>query len=109
MPNIEAVWNDIRMDIQEPITNHGVTLTRANAYNFEESNNIVTKFYKLEECNESRNAVCSICLESICDGKLKCKHYFHDICIRKWFKNNDTCPYCRNSNVCLVPPSYSLA
>lgn len=26
----------------------------------------------------------------------KCKHIFGDKCIRKWFEDNDTCPYCRD-------------
>ncbi|KAB8292352.1 hypothetical protein EYC80_008092 [Monilinia laxa] len=26
----------------------------------------------------------------------KCKHIFGAICIKKWFKENDTCPYCRD-------------
>ncbi|QSZ33153.1 hypothetical protein DSL72_002739 [Monilinia vaccinii-corymbosi] len=26
----------------------------------------------------------------------KCKHVFGAICIKKWFKENDSCPYCRD-------------
>lgn len=26
----------------------------------------------------------------------KCKHVFGDHCIKKWFEDNDTCPYCRD-------------
>ena len=26
----------------------------------------------------------------------KCKHVFGDHCIKKWFEENDTCPYCRD-------------
>ncbi|KAH7030971.1 uncharacterized protein B0I36DRAFT_362759 [Microdochium trichocladiopsis] len=26
----------------------------------------------------------------------KCKHIFGDHCIKKWFEENDTCPYCRD-------------
>ena len=95
MPNIEAVWNDIISDIQ-PV-NNDINLTRlTRTYAF----NVV----KLEACKQSQNETCSICLEPFCDGRLKCKHYFHDICIKKWLKSNVSCPYCRNSNVCLVPP-----
>jgi hypothetical protein len=26
----------------------------------------------------------------------KCKHLFGNLCIKKWFEDNDTCPYCRD-------------
>eukprot|EP00483_Globobulimina_turgida_P002257 UN02259 len=47
-----------------------------------------------------KNKKCSIC----CNGfKLggdatmldPCKHIFHDLCILKWLKQNNTCPLCR--------------
>jgi hypothetical protein len=26
----------------------------------------------------------------------KCKHIFGNVCIKKWFEDSDTCPYCRD-------------
>ena len=26
----------------------------------------------------------------------KCKHVFGDKCIKKWFEDSDSCPYCRD-------------
>ncbi|KAL3117618.1 hypothetical protein niasHT_003277 [Heterodera trifolii] len=42
--------------------------------------------------------ICAICLDAslITDLELsKCHHRFHRECVDGWFKNNDTCPYCR--------------
>ncbi|KAL3081564.1 hypothetical protein niasHS_011442 [Heterodera schachtii] len=42
---------------------------------------------------------CAICLDSslITDLELsECHHRFHRECVDGWFKNNDTCPTCRN-------------
>lgn len=43
--------------------------------------------------------VCSICLEDISGGetirKLKCKHCFHDDCLKNWLKFKYYCPNCR--------------
>ena len=45
--------------------------------------------------------VCSICLESINDTNkktnLNCGHCYHSECIEEWLNENDTCPYCRES------------
>ncbi|KAL3091474.1 hypothetical protein niasHS_004879 [Heterodera schachtii] len=43
--------------------------------------------------------ICAICLDSslITDLELsECHHRFHRDCVDGWFKNNDTCPTCRN-------------
>lgn len=40
---------------------------------------------------------CSICLEKL-NGNIKtlsCKHKFHSSCITRWYRNNKTCPICR--------------
>ncbi|KAI0841034.1 hypothetical protein F5Y06DRAFT_235856 [Hypoxylon sp. FL0890] len=37
--------------------------------------------------------------EGICESPLrlpKCKHVFGDHCIKKWFEESDSCPYCRD-------------
>ena len=41
---------------------------------------------------------CSICLETQKEKELtilRCKHTFHQKCMRKWLENNRTCPMCR--------------
>lgn len=35
----------------------------------------------------------------------KCKHIFGDHCIKKWFEESDSCPYCRDK----VPSEPALA
>lgn len=41
---------------------------------------------------------CCICLSSIKNAYyLPCGHYFHDKCISKWLKYNNTCPVCREN------------
>ena len=48
---------------------------------------------------------CAICLEELKENNkiiLECNHSFHLECIKEWFKNNNTCPFCRrivNTNV----------
>ena len=48
---------------------------------------------------------CAICLEELKENNkviLECYHSFHIKCIKEWFKNNNTCPFCRkvvNTNV----------
>ena len=41
---------------------------------------------------------CYICYDDIKDGTYmtKCKHYFHTVCISKWFSRKKNCPYCRS-------------
>jgi len=45
------------------------------------------------------NIICPICFEIFKKGiiciKLQCNHIYHSTCIKKWFKNNNTCPKCR--------------
>ena len=41
---------------------------------------------------------CSICLDELNNfpqTKILCNHKFHKKCIMKWFKNNTSCPVCR--------------
>lgn len=54
----------------------------------------------LKHCKE-----CIICIEDIKEGQdiicLKCSnlHFFHSKCIRKWLRNNISCPICRQQNI----------
>jgi hypothetical protein len=42
---------------------------------------------------------CIICMDSFERDELlhllKCNHYFHAKCIRRWLKKNNTCPHCK--------------
>lgn len=46
---------------------------------------------------------CCICYNDYNDNnddfpvELKCKHIFHENCIKKWLKNSGTCPICRSN------------
>ncbi len=47
---------------------------------------------------------CSICYCEITRNKSKvtiCKHEFHTSCLRKWLRDHDTCPICREP--CMRP------
>ena len=54
---------------------------------------------KSEKAKKVDGSKCSICVEQLKVGdeivRLKCKHHFHKACIVPWFKNNNTCPNCR--------------
>ena len=49
--------------------------------------------------NQNKDDICSICTDEykIKDEiiLLQCSHFYHKICISKWVKIKDTCPYCR--------------
>lgn len=55
----------------------------------------------MEECKKKSEAgYCVICLEELVPGskvrRLPCSHScFHNECISKWLKKNDSCPMCR--------------
>ncbi len=49
-------------------------------------------------CRRKR-ATCTICLNEVFAKPLECGHVFHPQCIKKWRKNNNTCPNCRASFV----------
>lgn len=53
--------------------------------------------YSVQEGEENG---CSICLINFENQdtlqRLPCKHYFHQICIQKWFETSNTCPLCRD-------------
>lgn len=42
-----------------------------------------------------KSGVCTICLENVNNSPMECGHIFHTKCIKKWLKENDTCPNCR--------------
>lgn len=54
---------------------------------------------KVKECIE--NEKCPICMGGFNQNKkpafLGCKHYFHQDCLRRWVKDNKSCPICRSN------------
>eukprot|EP01084_Bolivina_argentea_P313383 542699_1 len=46
------------------------------------------------------NETCNVCLEDFMEGEkirvLRCKHGFHDKCIKSWIVNKGKCPVCRD-------------
>ena len=39
--------------------------------------------------------VCTICFQDLTSAKItKCKHFYHEVCLRKWLYVQDTCPLC---------------
>jgi hypothetical protein len=66
-----------------------------------------TQFSHELGCLTYLNLVCIICYndfgvenpEGINEAPLRlprCKHVFGDHCIKKWFEESDSCPYCRD-------------
>uniref|UniRef100_A0A6A7G797 Protein TRC8 homolog n=3 Tax=Hirondellea gigas TaxID=1518452 RepID=A0A6A7G797_9CRUS len=44
---------------------------------------------------QEHNDVCAICFQMLTAAKItKCKHFYHEICLRKWLYVQDTCPLC---------------
>lgn len=79
--------------------------------NIEESNDKkqksvpMEKFYEqtifMSDKREKYIDRCSICIEDINHVEevcleINCGHIFHERCISKWFRRNQTCPTCRN-------------
>lgn len=69
------------------------------AQNDEIINITYIKSININEIDEE-NKQCSICLEeydekSNLNRLMRCKHVFHETCINKWIKTNETCPLCR--------------
>jgi hypothetical protein len=52
-----------------------------------------------EDGEISDKVMCAICLHELTQGQTvlmpKCLHVFHKDCIREWFFDFGTCPYCR--------------
>lgn len=52
-----------------------------------------------KEREEKKEDQCIICYQNYTDKvvKLPCNHNFHDICIKKWLTDHNTCPLCRTN------------
>ena len=72
---------------------------KSKLFNYEENNNLEKENNNLEK----ENNLCSICLTNFEDKydfviKTNCapvNHFFCYSCSKKWFNNNNNCPYCR--------------
>lgn len=88
-------------------------LIRRNNSNNNSNNNIVSNFANdniyinivyhqniIDYIATNSDITCAICLDEQKVNeqwsKLSCFHEFHNKCITNWFKNNNTCPTCRN-------------
>ncbi|KAJ4840962.1 hypothetical protein Tsubulata_018156 [Turnera subulata] len=58
-----------------------------------------------QEKEKEEEDLCAVCLCGFgCEGEetttttttLRCNHYFHKVCIDKWFAKRETCPLCRD-------------
>lgn len=60
---------------------------------------MLSKKYKIKQTNEPEK--CVICLDNFKNKErvreLPCTHCFHKKCVDRWFKNNSTCPMCRQN------------
>ena len=64
-----------------------------NSFLFSEKPSLDIEYTPMEVCSD----ICGICLEEDKIGyvQLKCKHTFHENCIKQWKHNS--CPMCRKS------------
>ena len=68
---------------------------------FKKYKELTEYLYSLDRCLESaeikEDKECVICTEKMTNcRKLSCNHYFHLICLSKWFENaHNSCPICR--------------
>jgi hypothetical protein len=55
------------------------------------------KFKLIMNNNENNNQDCIICMEELKFNKftLKCRHSFHESCVKEWCITNPSCPICR--------------
>ena len=68
-----------------------------------EASTIVAEPITIDRNNNNTAPECSICLLKLNNGTeiktLFCTHKFHDKCIEKWLKTNNTCPLCRVKDI----------
>ncbi|XP_013382029.1 RING finger protein 145 [Lingula anatina] len=62
----------------------------------------VTKILSLPEATEEQlaahNDVCAICYQELKTARITpCQHYFHALCLRKWFYVQNRCPMCHTT------------
>ena len=51
---------------------------------------------------DSLGDVCPICLEELKSARVTpCRHYFHNLCLRKWLKVQNKCPMCHSNILAL--------
>jgi len=102
------VFTNIISDKKKPLTNEQIDmfiycfLLFASIYSF--TYKIPYIFTKKRDVyipstiiNNNNKYTCSICFENKCDLLLKCNHSFHYDCIKIWYKDHNSCPYCRSS------------
>ena len=91
----------------------GNTVSFPNMINVNSNNpvdtEIVNNLIVNKQCEEknSNKRECAICLDNINNGDtfiiLPCIHFFHDICIKNWMNERNTCPICKfkltNTNI----------
>ena len=46
---------------------------------------------------QEHDDVCAICFQVLTSAKITaCKHFYHEVCLRKWLYVQDSCPLCHN-------------
>lgn len=64
-----------------------------------------TRYSRTHTCEykntNKEHTSCPICLDDYVDNSIvsqtKCKHLFHEKCLKSWTDKNNTCPNCRNN------------
>lgn len=47
---------------------------------------------------EEHDDVCTICFQVLTSAKItECKHFYHEVCLRKWLYVQDSCPLCHHT------------
>ncbi|KAG8830879.1 hypothetical protein FRC18_007435 [Serendipita sp. 400] len=88
------------LDMKQPMS-PATTISHAASSPASPTNTTFTTMTRMQRAESGKwVAHCSICLEqfvadSVCVS-LVCTHFFHQICVREWFRSSSTCPLCRS-------------
>lgn len=57
---------------------------------------MIHAYHIMKDENPNEN-ICSICMETVKYGAItKCGHIYHNKCLQRWVRHQQTCPLCRN-------------
>lgn len=88
------------IDISNNVEHNNNYLNQNNRINTnEEFQTLIKQEYIYKNIKITKNIMCPICFESINQSsaiKTNCGHFFHNDCVKTWFKKSLCCPLCRN-------------
>jgi hypothetical protein len=96
-----SLFDDEEEEFREENSEEEEEMVEVNIFESQDTIGINKKIYhKLtkQKINKSTRS-CIFCQEDFVQNHiiriLPCKHYFHNTCLKPWFKKNSICPMCR--------------